>query len=462
MISNQKKIQHLYLRAGFGLSPKKLSQKQNINPKTEAQKLVKKAKEKSSLTPVKAPFESWNSFANRTDMEKAEARKNSKKKLKEVNNEWVHRMATTDNPLLERMTLFWHDHFACRILFAHFAVPYLNSIRQHALGNFKDLVLAISKDAAMIRYLNNQQNKKTSPNENYARELLELFTIGRGNYTEQDIKEAARAFTGWSSDFKGNFVFRKYWHDFDEKTFMGRTGNFDGEDIIDIILSNKATARFIVTKVYKYFVNENINGSHIEYLTNEFYNSNYDIGHLMMTVFTSDAFFEPKNMGTKIKSPIDLVVGIMKTYQVTFEDSNMVVFLQKALGQQLFNPPNVAGWAGGKLWIDNATLMLRLNLVNYLFENADMNLTVKAEFEDLQPNKRWQRLKVTANPQALVNTFKSYSEFELFTQLANYLLQPSVKLNPDLFKPYIIQDNKSDMVKTLTLRMMSMPEYQLC
>lgn len=460
--THQKKIQHLYWRAGFGLSPTELPSKTKLTIPQAVEELFQKAQQpsvlKSSLKRLK--------FSELKKMSKAERRalrKKGRQTVMELNTLWLKQMTEDTNPLMEKMTLFWHGHFACILKNNPYqALQQNNTIRQHALGNFKDLLIAIAKDGGMIRFLNNQQNRKQKPNENFARELNELFTIGRGHYTEQDIKEAARAFTGWSSNLMGDFQFRERWHDYGQKTFMGKTGNFDGTDIIDIILSKKQTAKFIATKVYRFFVNDTVNNYDVEYLADVFYKSNYDIGKLMRTIFESNRFYDAENMGNKIKSPIEFLVGTMKTLNVKFESVKPQIFLQKALGQILFNPPNVAGWAGGKAWIDNATLMLRLNLASYLFFGGDMNIRTKEEFEALQRNKARKRLKATSNPTALVQAFKGKSEAEVFTALSNFLLQPSVKLNQDLVNSYTIQNNQSDYIKTLAMRFMSMPEYQLC
>src|SRR5262249_34193319 len=188
----------------------------------------------------------------------------------------------------------------------------LDVIRRNALGNFGDLLKEVSKSAAMLFFLNNQQNRKDHPNENFAREVMELFTMGRGNYTEQDIKEAARAFTGWGANAGGEFVFRKFQHDTGEKTVLGKSGNFDGDNIIDILIENKQTARFITRKIYRYFVNDEVNEAIVDKLANKFYQSNYDISELMKEIFSSDWFYDPKNIGSRIKSPVELIVGIRR------------------------------------------------------------------------------------------------------------------------------------------------------
>lgn len=462
LLEKQKKIQHLYWRAGFGIS---LKEYQNISnqpiPKI-VKKLINDAKKPTLLNGQLAKMD-YEAYKKMSKTQKKELRKESVQSNIKLNALWVKQMATSNNPLLERMTLFWHGHFAC----INKINPYLsenqnNTIRQYALGNFKDLVIAIAKDPAMIRFLNNQQNKKAAPNENFARELMELFTIGRGHYTENDIKEAARAFTGWHSNIKGEFNFNKRQHDFGEKTFMDKTGNFDGTDIIEIILEKKETARFIATKVYQYFVNDNINKEHIEELTDCFFASNYNIETLMNTVFTSDWFYDKKNIGTKIKSPIDLLVGITKTFNVQFEDAKSIFFIEKVLGQILFNPPNVAGWARGKAWIDNASLMLRLNLVNYLFQTAEINITEKPELEAARNKQAIKRINATINTRELVKSLKKHTEAEIFEILSQWLIQPKITLQKTDFEEFINTTSTKTLIESLSMRLMTLPEYQLC
>ena len=462
MLTKQKKVQHLYWRAGFGISISEIQNKQNQPIKELVNQLLTDAKKPTLLNgqKINMDYEKYQSMnkAQRKLLRKEAAQTNMK-----LNALWVEQMVKSKNPLLERMTLFWHGHFAC----INKINPYLsesqnNAIRQHALGNFKNLVLAISKDPAMIRFLNNQQNKKDSPNENYARELLELFTIGRGNYTEKDIKEAARAFTGWHSNLRGEFFFNRRQHDFGQKTFMGRTGDFDGEDIIKIILEQKQTARFIATKVYRYFVNQEVNAAHVEELTEVFFNSNYNIETLMKKVFISDWFYDTENIGTKIKSPIDFLVGIMKTLNVQFEESKSIIFIEKVLGQVLFKPPNVAGWSGGKAWIDNATLMIRLNLVNYLFQTAEINITEKPEFEATKNRMATRKLNASLSTRQLTKALREKSQDEVFEELSNVLVQPSLKFSKSDFDEFTVDDSNKNYIQSLTMRLMTLPEYQLC
>ncbi len=462
-MEHSKKVQHLFWRAGFGLKPNEFKVKSRFKIPQLVDSLIRQAKSDSKISEKNIRLFSEADRREMSKMERKELRRKGKKLTLQVNAEWVSKMARSGNSaFLEKMTLFWHGHFASETKLPHFATQQLNIFRKYGLGNFRDLVLAVSRDASMIFYLNNKQNKKQSPNENYARELMELFTIGRGNYSEQDIKEAARAFTGWTANFRGQFEFREKWHDYGSKTFMGKTGNFNGEDIVDILLERKETARFIAAKVYRYFVNENINSNHINELADVFYNSNYNIEKLMRAVFESNWFYDSENVGSKIKSPVELIVGVMRTFSVKFNDPLAVVFLQKALGQVLFRPPNVAGWPGGKTWLDNATLMIRLNLVNYLFQATDMDLKVKEEFEAQMRNNRVAKIKAQVNPQMLVDLFKNKKQGEQIESMSEYLLQTQYPINTKLIEKYIIGKSPSDKIKLTALRLMSLPEYQLC
>lgn len=462
--NNSKKLQHLYWRAGFGLTAKELQRKSKNSIQREVEQLIKKGKKNVDMPNVAMPFKSKQEIKSMTKDERKKLRMKSRQAVGDINSNWVKLMAKTNNPLLERMSLFWHDHFACRILNPTLTVNYMNGIRDHALGNFRDLLMSVSKSAAMIRYLNNQQNVKKKPNENFAREVMELFTIGRGNYTENDIKEAARAFTGWSSNFKGEFIFRKFQHDGGKKTFMGVTGNLGGEDIINIILSRKETAVYLTTKIYKYFVNQRINEKRINNLANYFYKNDYDIGKLMQKIFTSSWFYDNENIGSKIKSPIDLLVGIIKTFDVDFKGKKAILFYEKALGQILFNPPNVAGWADGKAWIDNSTLMTRLNFVGVLFGQIEMSMKVKEDFEAQVRNKIVKRFVANVSADKLVRAFTRFEKSEVYNAMNTALIQPTkTTYDKSFIEQYTVNNsNKSDYIKTMAFRLMSTPEYQMC
>ena len=277
---------------------------------------------------------------------------------------WAKRMLTTNRPLEEKLALFWHGHFATS---DDKLRDYRKSLKQLALfrtagnGNFRDLLIGVAKDPAMLVYLDAGENIKGSPNENFSREILELFTMGVGNYTEKDIREAARAFTGWTNDSL-MFVMKPELHDEEEKTFLGQTGNFDGIDIINIVLEQDVTARFIAAKLYRYFVHTDPSAQLVTRLGKQFKEENYDIASLLSTIFLSRDFYSPQAYGTQIKSPVHLVVSTYRKLGLTdipgIPDFNTAT---RNLGQELLHPPNVAGWEGGRSWVTPALLVERGN-----------------------------------------------------------------------------------------------------
>jgi len=455
------KIKHLYGRAGFGLSLKEWERKQQWSVSQAVDELFKQAQTASPFSTPAPPDVAG--YLQMSEMNKAETRKKERRLVVLQSVDWIKRMSSENySPFLERMSLFWHGHFACQSKTSTLAGNQLNTIRTHALGSFRELVLAIAQDPSMIRFLNNQQNRKQKPNENFARELMELFTIGRGNYTENDIKEAARAFTGWSSTPKGKFIFRSGIHDYGRKTFFGKTGRFDGTDIIDIILSKEETARFIVRKIYRYFVNEQINERHVHDLAKSFYASDYNIEKLMRKIFLSDWFYDKINRGSKIKSPVDLLAGMLKNLHIEFQNELALAFLQRSLGQSLFNPPNVAGWPGNKSWVDNSTLMIRLNLPAYLLSSKEVNFKLKEEFEARKQNKITKRLSAAVDLSPIFKQMKGKSLKEQVDYLSNYLLPAKPQAPLQLFERITRGQSPEQATKLLLLGIMSLPEYQMC
>jgi len=462
MVMGNEKIKHLYWRAGFGLSPSEWQERQDWSVAKAVDALFREAKRARPLTMSKEAL-----AVTRPDkMEKQaifEMLKQERRKVADQNAAWIKRMANPgESALLERMSLFWHGHFACQPRFGKLAVQQLNTIRTHALGDFRELVIAIAKDPGMIRYLNNQQNRKDSPNENFARELMELFTIGRGNYTENDIKEAARAFTGWSSTFGGDYIFRQRQHDYGRKTFFGKTGNFNGEDIIDIILERRETADFITRKIYRYFVHTDVNEAIVRDLSDQFYRSNYNIGKLMRSIFESDWFYNPKNMGAKIKSPVELMAGMMRSLDVRLENDLSLLFVQRILGQTLFNPPNVAGWPGGKSWIDNSTLMVRLNLAMSMINSTEVEFQAKEQAEEPELDRRARKLVAQVNWQPLADLTNNRTDVAAVESLTDYMLQTPVAIGTENLRKAVEMSGEADFLKTATAMIMALPEYQVC
>ena len=354
---NQTEVVHLYWRAGFGAKPsliadsKKLSKINTVNGLFDASKKIEIIKLDFSdfRDYFNTPYNKLRKNLGETESQKL--RQKSQKKVRELNFIWLNKMASSEQVLREKMTLFWANIFVCKDTNILHALKFNNTLRTYALGNFVDFVKAISRSASMLKYLNNNRNFKKKPNENFARELMELFTLGIGNYTESDIKEAARAFTGWSFKPNGDYVLRVSKHDTDSKTFLDENGNFGGDDIINIITKQRACAKFICSRVYRYFVNPIEDKDHIEELTSVFY-KDYNIEQLMRYLFMTDWFYEQKNIGVKIKSPVELMVGMQKVIPSVFKKQNQVIYLQKMMGQFLLYPVNVAGWKGDRYWID--------------------------------------------------------------------------------------------------------------
>jgi uncharacterized protein (DUF1800 family) len=284
-------------------------------------------------------------------------------------------MIHTDSPLTERMTLFWHNHFTSAI--QKVKIPRLLYhqnllLRRHALGSFRTLVHAVSRDPAMVIYLDSHWNKKSHPNENFARELLELFTLGEGFYTEQDIKEAARAFTGWQVSRKtGEFQFRPRLHDFGEKIFLGRRGRFNGDDIIDIVLDHPRTAVHITERVWTAFISDIPDPAEVEKLAHVFRVSDYSIRALIREMLLTANFWAASNRRALIKSPVELLVGTIRMYRIPVRKPEILPRISRRLGQDLFNPPTVKGWPVSTGWITTATLLDRRTVLEKLVSRAE-------------------------------------------------------------------------------------------
>ncbi len=352
----QRKNQHLLWRAGFGPAADQFEMIHMQAPEKIFRLMLEAAQKDPVLFDVADPALKAMVMGNDADPltmrrnlsseEKKNFRKQSVLDIRKLNIRWLQEMTETDAQLREKMSLFWHGHFATKTVNIIYDQELLNIIRQHALGNFRDLLFKVSKSASMIRFLNNDQNKKNHPNENFARELMELFTMGRGNYSEQDVKESARAFSGWGTTLQGDFTIRNRQHDEGPKTFLGKAGNLSGDDILDILLNKKQTAVFITRKIYRFFVNDAVDEKRIHALADRFFQSGYHIQKLLTDIFTSDWFYDEKNIGVHIKSPVEWIVGIRRQLPQEIEHPEAQILIQRLLGQVLFNPPNVAGWPG--------------------------------------------------------------------------------------------------------------------
>lgn len=455
MIDKQRQVQHFFLRAGFG-QPYRVVKKAMEFSREEVVQKIFKASEKVELLEVIPP----NILKRKTSKLSAfEFRVKRRKYINVLIEARINQLAATNGFLRSKMALFWDNHFASTIKSPKALERQINLINKHALGNFEDLVMAVCKDAVMINYLSLKRNKKGKPNENFAREVMELFTLGIGNYTEMDIKEAARAFTGWSHKQDGQFIFRKNLHDSDEKVFLGRKGNFNGDDIIKILLEQKQTAHFLCSKIFRYFVNEKEDPIIIQKLADSFYQSGYNIKELMYQIFTSDWFYDSKNIGTKIKSPVELLAGLGQTLDIEYPEDGTLLFLQKALGQVLFHPPNVAGWSGGEDWIDGATLMLRLQLPLILFESKKISIknklsgNVNASLPS--QNELAQKTSVHIDWNRFEGQFTTNNKKLFAEELTSFLYQTDVPSKT-------LTNFRKLSYKKILIRALQLPEFQLC
>jgi uncharacterized protein (DUF1800 family) len=463
-VLNNNNLLHLYRRAGLGGLPEK-----NLSIRRAVSKLFTESKPFVPIGIVSKETEKNETreaiMANDNEVTRKDRMKKNREDIRALNVAWISAMADGKTSLRERMSLFWHGHFACRVQSADFVQSYLNTIRKNALGNFGDLLMAVSREPAMLQFLNNQQNRKNKPNENFAREVMELFTLGRGNYTEKDVKEGARAFTGWGFDLNGQFQFRERLHDPDEKNFLGKTGNFQGEDIIRILLEQKQTARFITAKIYKSFVSETPDEQRIAELADNFYKSGYDIGKLMRNIFTSKWFYENSPKTLLIKSPVELLIGIQRTLGGDFTEKELVLYIQKVLGQVLFYPPNVAGWPGGRNWIDSSSLLFRMQLPDLMFGVATQNVRAKdsGDVNDQFVRRIGENSRIRVDWGKWAKYFDGVPDEKLPDSLAGTLLavQPAASVMALVVNKSAVVTERTERIKKLTLAIMSLPEYQI-
>ncbi|RYY41098.1 MAG: DUF1800 domain-containing protein [Chitinophagaceae bacterium] len=394
-----------------------------------------------------------------------------------INLRWLREMAESKAQLREKISLFWHGHFCTYTRNVYYTQELLQVIRTNALGSFRTLLSEVAKSAAMMLYLNAQQNRKGRPNENFAREVMELFTLGRGHYTETDIKEAARAFTGWGIETDGSFRFKEKEHDDGSKTVLGHTGNWNGDQVLGFLLEQKDTALHVTRKLYRFLVNDTVDENRVVALADVFYKSNYDIGTLVDAVFNAPWFYDPALFGARIKSPVELITGIRRTLRLSLSNEEQYLQLQRVLGQTLFFPPNVAGWPGGRSWIDSTTLMLRMRLPKLFTEQDALSVQVKPD-NDSQPqstvtNAVFSNAKVRQLDKdtkidtgmdwtTAIRHLASVKRETLVPALAEILLPAGLQVPAQLLASYANNDTREAFIKSATLQIMSLPEYQLC
>ncbi len=394
------KARHLLNRAGFGGTPGQIRALADMGlhraveyivdyHAIEAAPIRMDAFDKDIMKPLSRQERDESRRAGRSGdeatvekfrMRRQAAQKADRRQIADLQKWWLTRMIETPRPLEEKMTLFWHGHFATgyRAIEDSYHMFVQNQLfRSHAVGNFKTLVHGIIRDPAMLEYLNNDRNRKSRPNENLARELMELFTLGEGNdYTEKDIKEGARALTGYTFldddfiDLQSREFSRR--HDQEVKQILGRSGAWDGDDFVEIIFTQRACSEFICWKLYRFFVNDLPNGADaagqqcITAMAKVFRDSKYQLRPVLEALFVSEHFYDPSNVGAQIKSPTQLIVQAVRSLRTPTRRLSSLLSAADLMGQDIFYPPSVKGWEGGRSWINTSTVFVRQNVMIYL------------------------------------------------------------------------------------------------
>jgi hypothetical protein len=472
---NATKAAHLLARAGFGGTAEEIAQAVADGPQKAVARLLDfpdaPADEISrDQVPDLSRIEGYpKTFAERRQLfegKTAEERELIRQRLDQSNRAalratamwWVRRMADGPFPLHEKLTLFWHGHFTTSARderSAWLMWQQNETLRRQAAGNFRTFVRAIARDPAMIDYLNNQQNRKNAPNENFARELMELFTLGIGSYTEADIKEAARAFTGWAHDGE-SYLFRKRDHDDGLKTFFGRRGNLGGDDVIDIILQHRNCPTYIASRLWRFFVSDDYDPQVVIALGEVLKDNDFELRPVLHTMLTSRAFYDGAVIGGMIKSPVQLVVGTTRALGVELPEFNRLYGALEQMGQTPLMPPTVKGWPGGRTWINTSTLFVRQNTCLWIAGGAPVGGNPRVgRFAKVRRRDGGDTsaLSVSADgtPAEIVDHWVARLIQRDIAEERRSVLIDAVGKSPT-----------EESVQVLVRLILSMPEYQLC
>lgn len=405
---------HLVERTGFGADLEMIQQLSQYTKQQAINYLLNMPSDFLVPLPELTSFEELQRLRQKKDPKSINKRRKIIRQERGKLKKWaVSQLLLNPTALQERMTWFWHNHFTSSILKSSRTINLMKNqsllIRRQAMGNFSDLLKEISFDPLMLIYLDGINNKKGRPNENFARELLELFTIGEGNYTDQDVKEVARAFTGWGIGKENKARLTKRQHDREIKVILGKTGPFGSNDVLNILLKHPKTAEFIATKFWFEFIsNDSPDLTTIKHWAHLFRSNNYNIKTLLNAVLSSDSFWNTKHKGTLIKSPMDIVIGTLKTLDL--EDKNIplqsITVQLKSMGQDLYNPPNVKGWIGGATWITGATLPVRQQFIQRL-TRGDNNQKKNTNSMMMQATKKNTMPSMTT-PELPINQWEAW------------------------------------------------------
>ncbi len=466
---NYETAAHLLNRAGFGGTPNAIAQLQAQGLEGAVDRLLQPPNDPA----VPGPGQPWsvpvNLLAKRRELrglqkdhpdqakaKRRELRREQHDELRDLRGWWLARMLQSPAPLVEKMTLFWHGHFAtsAQKVKAAYAMWRQNEMfREHALGHFPTLLKAVSRDPAMLVYLDLQQSRKGRPNENWSREVMELFTLGIGHYTETDVRESARAFTGYRINPKQlSFRFVTAQHDHTAKTFLGQTGNFSGDDILDRIVAQPACAEFIGRKIWRFFVEDEPVPAAVKAMAEALRRHQFELRPVLRELFLAADFYSDRVRRTQIKSPVQFLVQSCKLLETDLPPGPAAENALRAMGQILFAPPNVKGWDGGKSWVSTATLLFRYNFANYLL-NGTQPAAPAAVQRDPVALAQLAPAALRDDPKRLIDT--------LARRL--YGAAPPPKQTETLLAFFKTGEAKAsdDKVRHLLHLMMSTPQFQL-
>jgi uncharacterized protein (DUF1800 family) len=481
---------HLLWRAGFGGTPAQIQTLVSWGPEQAVDHLLEPEKvpfeqpaedafDRNLMRPSTAEERRARAAARRNRDEDAlarirareqEAERTDRRQFRQIQRWWLERMIESPRPLEEKMTLFWHGHFATsyRTIENSYHMYLQNQLfRRHALGNYGELMYLIVRDPAMLAYLDNNNSRRGRPNENLARELMELFSLGVGAYSEQDIKEGARALTGYT--FRDDeFFFDAENHDNSTKSILGRRGRLDGDGFVTAILEQRACSRFMARKLYRFFVADIPERDDdadpeaadvVRYMSTTFLRNRYNLRPLLRELFLSEYFYDSGIMAEQIKSPAQLVVGAVRSLLTPVRDLSALLDAMDLMGQNILAPPSVKGWDGGRSWINTSTLFARQNTLSFLLTGRKpTGIDPLAAREKYDPEPALAELE-RATPGASRDPGK----------VIDYLLRFMLGRAPDHAQRTLHEfvagngrDMSTDMTVGLMLLVSTMPEYQLC
>jgi uncharacterized protein (DUF1800 family) len=474
---------HLLNRAGFGGPPAQVEQLSELGLEDAVARFIDFEK-----IPDPTPDPDWakpdpdrmtkiqamrQASEEERRIKQREEQREQRERITELRGWWFERMAKGPRPLQEKLVLFWHGHFATSL--EKVRDPYLlwrqnELFRRMATGNWRDFLIEVGRDPAMMIYLDQAQSRKQHPNENFAREVLELFALGEGHYTEKDITEGARALTGWTlNQSRQRFEHRPFIHDEGEKTIFGKTGNFDGEDFLEAVANHPQSARFISAKLWNFFVGEMPSDDLTTALADVFRKNGNNLKPLLRAIFHSEQFYAAHVVRNQVKSPVQWLVGTVRMLECDLPPALMCWGLTRNLGQDLFAPPNVKGWDGGLTWITTNNLLTRYNEAAALV-NGDATMVAGV---NLVPNPNAQRMiseRLSRQRLAPVDVEKLFTARErgdktaLIAALEKRLLQsPMKEKQKAALRDYLDSQGELDSndIRGAIRLVMSTPEYQL-